>query len=119
MLVDTDSSADILYLSTYEKLGLNRNMLQPMHTLLTGFIGHSVSGHPDSSYNGLIGQPILTALRAIVSPLHLKSKFPTAEGIGEISANQKKVECGIKHRFLPWERNRRKRRSAIEKIILR
>ncbi|GAA0184157.1 hypothetical protein LIER_31446 [Lithospermum erythrorhizon] len=42
MLVDTGSSTDILYLSTYDKLGLPRNMLQPMHTPLTGFIRHSV-----------------------------------------------------------------------------
>ncbi|GAA0140472.1 hypothetical protein LIER_35244 [Lithospermum erythrorhizon] len=42
MLVDTGSSADILYLSTYDKLRLPRNMLQPMTTPLTGFTGHSV-----------------------------------------------------------------------------
>ncbi|GAA0159711.1 hypothetical protein LIER_16425 [Lithospermum erythrorhizon] len=42
MLVDTGSSADILYLSTYDKLGLSRNRLQPMHILLIGFTGHSV-----------------------------------------------------------------------------
>ncbi|GAA0150727.1 hypothetical protein LIER_37168 [Lithospermum erythrorhizon] len=41
MLVDTGSSADILYLSTYDKLGLPCNMLQPMHTPLTGFTRHS------------------------------------------------------------------------------
>ncbi|GAA0168124.1 hypothetical protein LIER_40500 [Lithospermum erythrorhizon] len=38
----------------------------------------------DSSYNGLIGRPILTALRAIVCPLDLKLKFLTVGGIGEI-----------------------------------
>ncbi|GAA0160093.1 hypothetical protein LIER_16726 [Lithospermum erythrorhizon] len=44
MLVDIGSSADILYLSTYDKLGLPPNMLQPMNTPLTEFTGHSV--HP-------------------------------------------------------------------------
>ncbi|MGS7457655.1 hypothetical protein, partial [Mycobacterium tuberculosis] len=34
----------------------------------------------NSSYNGLIGRPILNALIAVVSPLHLKLKFPTAGG---------------------------------------
>ncbi|GAA0145149.1 hypothetical protein LIER_05405 [Lithospermum erythrorhizon] len=118
MLVDTGSSADILYLSTYDKLGLSHNMLQPMHTPLTGFTGLSVYlmgiatmdftmgsstkkstigaqftvvDIPDLSYNGFIGRPILTALRAIVCPLHLKLKFPTLEGIREISGNQKKM----------------------------
>ncbi|GAA0177705.1 hypothetical protein LIER_29736 [Lithospermum erythrorhizon] len=117
MLVDMGSSAEILYLSTYDKFGFPRNMLQPMHTPLTGFTGYSI--YPagmetldftmgssskkstiraqfivvdidESSYNGLIGRPILTALRAIVSLLHLKMKFPTAGGIGEICGNQKK-----------------------------
>ncbi|GAA0171208.1 hypothetical protein LIER_41107 [Lithospermum erythrorhizon] len=40
MLVDNGSSADIL--SIYDKLGLPRNMLQPMTTPLTGFTSHSV-----------------------------------------------------------------------------
>ncbi|GAA0155334.1 hypothetical protein LIER_13088 [Lithospermum erythrorhizon] len=69
MLLDTDSSADILYLSTYDKL----------------------VDIAESSYNGLIGIPILTALRAIVSPLHLKMKFTTTRGIREICGNQKKT----------------------------
>ncbi|GAA0169005.1 hypothetical protein LIER_23577 [Lithospermum erythrorhizon] len=42
ILVDTGSSADILYLSTYDKLGLALDMLHPMTTPLTGFISHSV-----------------------------------------------------------------------------
>ncbi|GAA0163581.1 hypothetical protein LIER_19410 [Lithospermum erythrorhizon] len=42
ILVDTGISANILYLSTYDKLGLSRNMLRPMHTPLTEFTGHSV-----------------------------------------------------------------------------
>ncbi|GAA0141129.1 hypothetical protein LIER_02344 [Lithospermum erythrorhizon] len=108
MLVDTDSSLDILYMSTYDKLQLSRSLLQPFHTPLTGFTGHSVFTTgvvtldftvscgsksstiraqftvvdiKDPSYNGLIGRPILTALRAIVSPIHLKMKFPTPGGI--------------------------------------
>ncbi|GAA0157623.1 hypothetical protein LIER_14852 [Lithospermum erythrorhizon] len=46
---------------------------------------------PDSSYNVLIGRPILTAIKAIVSPVHIKHKFPTAGGIGEMSGDQKCV----------------------------
>ncbi|GAA0152927.1 hypothetical protein LIER_11286 [Lithospermum erythrorhizon] len=42
MLVDTRSSTHILYLSMYDKLGLPRNMLQPMNTALVGFTGHSI-----------------------------------------------------------------------------
>ncbi|GAA0170973.1 hypothetical protein LIER_25119 [Lithospermum erythrorhizon] len=44
----------------------------------------------DASYNGLIGRPILTVLRAIVSPFH-KMKFPSVGGIGESCDDQKKA----------------------------
>ncbi|GAA0139895.1 hypothetical protein LIER_01354 [Lithospermum erythrorhizon] len=37
MLVDTGSSADIIYLRAYEKLGLSRKHLKPVATPLTGF----------------------------------------------------------------------------------
>ncbi|GAA0143990.1 hypothetical protein LIER_04550 [Lithospermum erythrorhizon] len=76
ILVDTGSSVDILYLNTYDKLLLPRNHIRPIMTRLTGFTGHMV--------------PILTALREIVSPLHLKLKFQTAGGIGEVCGNQKR-----------------------------
>ncbi|GAA0168226.1 hypothetical protein LIER_22991 [Lithospermum erythrorhizon] len=42
MLVDTGSSADILYLNTYDKLHLPRSHIQPIVTPLTGFTGHVV-----------------------------------------------------------------------------
>ncbi|GAA0175466.1 hypothetical protein LIER_28633 [Lithospermum erythrorhizon] len=45
----------------------------------------------DPLYNGLIGRPILTALRAIFSPIHLKMKFPTPGGIGEVCDDQKRA----------------------------
>ncbi|GAA0185502.1 hypothetical protein LIER_32790 [Lithospermum erythrorhizon] len=76
MLVDTGSSSDILYLNTFDKLQLPHSHIQPID---------------DPSYNGLIGRPTLTAIRAIVSPLHLKLKFPTAGGIGEMCGNQKRA----------------------------
>ncbi|GAA0141329.1 hypothetical protein LIER_02496 [Lithospermum erythrorhizon] len=118
MLVDTGSSADILYLAAYDRLGLPSNLLKPSCTPLTCFTRHSI--YPvgiaeldftvgeaprtstirvsftvvdisDHSYNGLIGHPILTALRAIVSYLHLKIKFPTTGGVGEVSGTRKEL----------------------------
>ncbi|GAA0156473.1 hypothetical protein LIER_43361 [Lithospermum erythrorhizon] len=45
----------------------------------------------DPSYYGLIGRPLLTALREIVSPL---MKFPTPKGIGKMKGDQKRGrEC--------------------------
>ncbi|GAA0178126.1 hypothetical protein LIER_29794 [Lithospermum erythrorhizon] len=85
-----------------------------MHTPLTEFTGHSVYllgvaslwvtmgkgvtsttfrvqftvvDIHDSSYNGLIGRPILTAIKAIVSPVHLKLKFLTEGHISEMSGD--------------------------------
>ncbi|GAA0145026.1 hypothetical protein LIER_36058 [Lithospermum erythrorhizon] len=121
MLVDTGSSAYILYLRAYDKLGLARKRLKPVATPLTGFLGDSI--HPvgiaeldvtvgsaprmvtvracftvvditDPSYNGLIGRPLLTALRAIVSPLHLKMKFLMPGVVGEMTGDKKRRrEC--------------------------
>ncbi|GAA0141162.1 hypothetical protein LIER_02369 [Lithospermum erythrorhizon] len=111
MLADTRSSADILYLQAYDRLGLPRKHLKPVSTPLTEFTGHSVYATEiaeldltvgeaprsvtirasftvvdiaDPSYNRLIGRHLLNTLRAIVSPLHLKMKFPTSGGIGEV-----------------------------------
>ncbi|GAA0174026.1 hypothetical protein LIER_27501 [Lithospermum erythrorhizon] len=118
MLVDTGSSTDILYLATYDRLGLPHNLLKPACTPLTGFTGRSiylvgiveldftVGEAPRTSmirasftvveisypsYNGLIGRPILMELRAIVSPLYLKMKFPTTRGVGEVLEYQKRA----------------------------
>ncbi|GAA0145393.1 hypothetical protein LIER_05598 [Lithospermum erythrorhizon] len=120
MLVDTRSSADILYLQAYDQLGLPRKHLKPVSMPLTGFTGHSVyaagiaeldltTGEaprtttvrasftlvdiPDPSYNGLIRRPLINALRAMVSPLYLKMKFPTSRGIGKISGTRKRQGC--------------------------
>ncbi|GAA0143094.1 hypothetical protein LIER_03855 [Lithospermum erythrorhizon] len=43
MLVDTGSSVDILYISTFGKLQLPRSIIQPLATPLTGFTGHSIN----------------------------------------------------------------------------
>ncbi|GAA0156633.1 hypothetical protein LIER_14082 [Lithospermum erythrorhizon] len=42
ILYDKESSTDILYLSTHDKLHLPRSHIQPIATLLTGFTGHVV-----------------------------------------------------------------------------
>ncbi|GAA0180543.1 hypothetical protein LIER_30125 [Lithospermum erythrorhizon] len=143
MLVDMGSSADILYLRAYDQLGLARKHLKPVATPLTGFTGNSIypvgiaeldvmAGNAsrtvtvrasftmvdiaDLSYNGLTGRPLLTALQAIVSPLHLKMKFPTPRGIGEMSGEQKRgQECyqlSIPRGLLRRDPSKRKRNIA-------
>ncbi|KAL5573407.1 hypothetical protein UlMin_023004 [Ulmus minor] len=41
-----------------------------------------------SSYNAIIGHPILNAIRAVTSTYHLLVKFPTIGGIGILKGDQ-------------------------------
>ena len=41
-----------------------------------------------STYNIILGRPILNRLRAVTSTYHLKVKFPIAYGVGEIRGDQ-------------------------------
>ncbi|XP_064941714.1 uncharacterized protein LOC135595120 [Musa acuminata AAA Group] len=93
IMVDTGSSADILYLDAFQKLGLSRDALVPMSSALTGFIGESISplgvtvlpltfGEAPrtktvmttflvvdlpTAYNAILGRPTLNKLRAVIS----------------------------------------------------
>ncbi|XP_071939899.1 uncharacterized protein [Coffea arabica] len=111
--VDPGSSVDVLYYRTFENLKLTREQLTPVRTPLVGFGGHvvhpegmvslmvTIGRHPrcrtvpvsfavvkaDSPYNMLIGRPTLNALRAVYSTYHLRFKFPTSEGVAEVSSD--------------------------------
>ncbi|XP_017221564.1 uncharacterized protein LOC135148512 [Daucus carota subsp. sativus] len=115
ILVDNGSSTDICFQHTWDRLRLSNAVLEPCleETPLYGF-GHNVVpiagvahlpvtfGSPPhqitktikfyiinavSSYNMILGRPTLNALRAIPSTSHLKMKFPTPTGIGEIKGD--------------------------------
>ncbi|XP_072062138.1 uncharacterized protein [Arachis hypogaea] len=105
-LVDQGNSADILFKSAFDKLGLQEKelraypnslfemgdaLIQPLgyialhttfekgtrsRTLSIDYIVVDVS----SAYNTLIGQTTLNQLAAVVSTPHLCMKFPTPEG---------------------------------------
>ncbi|XP_065050246.1 uncharacterized protein LOC135680292 [Musa acuminata AAA Group] len=92
IMVDTGSSADILYYDVFQKLGLARENMKPMCSVLTGFTGDSISplgaitlpltlGAPPRSktvmttflvvdlpttYNAILGRPTLNKVRAVV-----------------------------------------------------
>ncbi|XP_071909636.1 uncharacterized protein [Coffea arabica] len=111
--VDPGSSVDVMYYRTFESLKLTREQLTPVRTPLVGFGGHvvhpkgmvnlmvTIGRHPryrtvpvsfavvkaDSPYNMLIGRPTLNALRAVYSTYHLSFKFPTPEGVAEVSSD--------------------------------
>ncbi|XP_058202884.1 uncharacterized protein LOC131317343 [Rhododendron vialii] len=122
VLIDSGSSADILYLHAYDQLKIGRERLRPMTSPLVGFVGtptYSTSqialpvtmGEEGrqitcmidfivvdfpSAYNAILGRTSLNKIGAIISTYHLMIKFPTSEGIGCVRGDKKAArECYI------------------------
>ena len=120
VLVDNGSSADIIFASTFDKMGVGREKLEPVNTHLRGFSEERVLplgsiqlvltlGEPPcqatttarffivdapSAYNMLLGRPSLNAMKAIPSAYHLVIKFPTIHGVRMVRGDQRVVrEC--------------------------
>nr|XP_025682208.1 uncharacterized protein LOC112783462 [Arachis hypogaea] len=107
VLLDPGSSADVLFFTTFEKMKLSTNILQPSAGDLVGFSGERVpvmgsvwlqttlgeqplSKTHDiqylvvdcfSPYNLILGRPFLNRFAAIVSTAHLCVKFPVQDNI--------------------------------------
>jgi hypothetical protein len=114
ILVDNGNSAEIIYWSVIQQMGISRDRIKPFGSPLVGFTGEQVqtmgvislpitygTSPRDSTimvdflvidqpfaYNAIIGCPALNKLRAITSTYHLMMKFPTKNGIGELKGNQ-------------------------------
>ncbi|XP_074324199.1 uncharacterized protein LOC141661115 [Apium graveolens] len=109
MLVDNGSSVDILYHHAFSRMDIGDRRLENSRIPLYGFtfVGtidmpvlfgsppcqvwkvvkfHVISA--SSSFNAILGRTTITALRAIKSISHLKMKFPTDFGIGEMIGDQ-------------------------------
>ncbi|KAL0368523.1 UNVERIFIED_CONTAM: hypothetical protein Scaly_1071200 [Sesamum calycinum] len=109
VLVDSESSADIISYDAYIQLGIDNAQLRKANTPLSGFSGEmieplgevmlslSLGSLPKrftkmvkflvvkapSAYNIILGRPSLNIFRAIASTFHMKLKFPTSVGVGE------------------------------------
>ena len=114
VLVDNESSADIIFASTFDKMGIGREKLESVSTHLRGFFGEKVLplgsiqlvltlGDPpcqaitavmflvvdaSSAYNLLLGRPSLNAIKVIPSAYHMMIKFPTTNGVGMVRGDQ-------------------------------
>ncbi|KAK4390277.1 hypothetical protein Sango_2091000 [Sesamum angolense] len=110
VFIDSESSGDILFGEAYSQMKLGDIPLENVNTSLYGFAEEVV--HPrgmislslglgigqtqrtcmlkflvvdvPSTYNIIFGRPTLNAFQAIISMCHMKIKFPSLEGVGEV-----------------------------------
>ncbi|KAL2226476.1 UNVERIFIED_CONTAM: hypothetical protein Sindi_2006300 [Sesamum indicum] len=118
VLVDSGTSADIIFKSVVDKMGLENAQLEPVKTLLLSFGGSEVSSlgtiklpmsmgdepkrktlmvkflvvDTPFAYNVILGRPSLNSFRAVISTYHMKMKFPIEYGIGEVSCDRKEAK---------------------------
>ncbi|KAK2998462.1 hypothetical protein RJ639_024206 [Escallonia herrerae] len=114
ILVDNGSSAEVLFYEAFQRMNIPSDRLRKIDTPLYGFSNHPVVckgiialpvtvGPPPnqaklmldfvvvrvpSAYNAILGQTALNQLRAVVSTYHMKMKFPTENGVGEVKGDQ-------------------------------
>lgn len=121
VLIDQESSANILYWKTFKRMEVSEDVVMPFNEQIVGFVGERVDirGYidlrtslgvdkkareitvrfllveADTSYNVLLGRPCLNAFGAIVSTPHLTLKYPTEDGeVHTVRADQKMArEC--------------------------
>ena len=120
VLVDNESSVDIIFTSAFDKMDIGRAKLEPVSSHLRGFSREKVLplgsiqlvltlGDPPcqattiarflvvdapSAYNMLLGRPSLNAVKAVPSAYHMMIKFPTTSGVGMVRGDQRVArEC--------------------------
>jgi hypothetical protein len=114
LFVDNGSSGNIIFADVYDKMGLNRKLLQPLDTPLYGFGGRVIHAIGKVSlpisfgtvqnaridylsfdvvemyypYNGILGRGFLNKFEAIIHQAYLCVKIPATQGIITIWGHQ-------------------------------
>jgi len=116
VLINQESSTDVMFWSTFNKLQLSPDQLRPYDDCLYGFTGDQVEVrrhvelrttftndtssrtiniiyliiNAPSAYNILLSRPTLNRLGAVASTRHMKMKLPSLEGgVITIKSDQK------------------------------
>ncbi|KAL0416458.1 UNVERIFIED_CONTAM: hypothetical protein Slati_3477700 [Sesamum latifolium] len=110
IFIDSRSSTDIPFEEAYDQIQLGDIPLEKVNTSLYGFAGEVVHHRGmislpltlgagvarrtcmlkflgvdvPSAYNVILGRPTLNAFQAVISTYHMKIKFPTPGGVGEV-----------------------------------
>ncbi|KAL2248154.1 UNVERIFIED_CONTAM: Retrovirus-related Pol polyprotein from transposon [Sesamum indicum] len=140
VLIDSGSSADIIFKNVIDKMGLENARLEPVRTPLVGFGGSEVTSlgtieSPVSmgevpkrktlmikflgvdtpfAYNVILGRPGLNLFRAVVSTYHMKMKFPIENGTRELVSDQREArKCyNLSLKGEPSQKKRRVKEDA-------
>ncbi|GAA0160464.1 hypothetical protein LIER_39048 [Lithospermum erythrorhizon] len=59
----------------------------------TNMVEFTILDMSEGAYNGITSQPTLSQFEVVISKIHLKMKFPTRYGTGEIQGSQNKVRA--------------------------
>lgn len=92
LLVDNGSSANIIFWSALEAMGMGQAKLEKSNSTLIRFNGKETrsigSIKSVSTYNAIFGRPWIHSMKEVSSTLHQKIKFPTLRGVKEIVRDQ-------------------------------
>jgi hypothetical protein len=130
MLIDNESQAEILFLSTFKQVGLNKKQLKEASKHLYGFGGRKIEplgsilllvsfgslSNPRTEYinfsvvdmsypyNAIFRRGLLNTFKIVLHSLYLCLKVPVALGVISIHGNKKEAR-NIEQGFAPGHRN--------------
>jgi hypothetical protein len=130
VLVDNGSQADIIFLHTFDRMGISHSLLKTSDNPLYGFGGKGtfpmgkielplsfgVASNARSEqvtfdivdmvypYNAIMGRGSINKFKAAIHGLYLCMKMPGPQGMITVYGNQQ-TACNIERDFVPGQRN--------------